>query len=44
MHVNLKKSEEGRAANLNKGESATFKGHVLGYVVGSVSVRDAELE
>lgn len=44
VHVNLKKSEEGRAANLNKGDSATFKGRVQGYVVGSVSVRDAELE
>lgn len=44
VHVNLKDSEQGRAANLNKGESATFKARVQGYVVGSVSVRDAELE
>ena len=44
VHVNLKKSEEGRAANLNKGDSATFKGRVQGFTVGSVSVRDAELE
>lgn len=44
VHVNLKKTEEGRAANLNKGDAATFKGRVQGYIVGSVSVRDAEVE
>lgn len=44
VHVNLKESEQGRAANLNKGETATFKGHVQGFIVGSVSVRDAELQ
>ena len=33
-----------RAAALNKGDSATFKGRVQGFVVGSVSIRDAELE
>ena len=32
-----------RAAALNKGDSATFKGRVQGFVVGSVSIRDAEL-
>jgi hypothetical protein len=44
VRVNLKQSEQGRAANLNKGDSATFKGRIQGYVVGSVSVSDAELE
>lgn len=43
VHVNLKKSEESRAAALDKGQRATFRGTVQGYVIGSVSVRDAEL-
>jgi hypothetical protein len=44
VHVNLKESEMARAAALNKGETATFRGRVQGYVIGSVSIRDAELE
>lgn len=41
VHVDLKKSEVSSAAALNKGDTATFRGKVLGYVLGSVSVRDA---
>lgn len=44
VHVNLKDSEMSRAAALNKGQTATFRGTVQGYVIGSVSLRDAELE
>ena len=43
VHVNLKDSEQVRAASLNKGQPATFKGRVQGFVIGSVSVRDAEI-
>jgi len=44
VHVNLKKGEESSAASLNKGEKHTFKGKVQGFIVGSVSVRDAVID
>ncbi len=44
VHVGLKKSEEGRAASLNKGETHVFKGRVQGFILGSVSIQDATVE
>lgn len=41
VHANLKDSENARASALNKGDTVTVRGRVLGYTVGSVSVRDA---
>jgi tRNA_anti-like len=44
VHVNLKESEATKAAALNKGDSATFKGTIAGFVIGSVSIREAEVQ
>lgn len=41
VHVEVKKSEEGKILAIDKGEKHAFRGRVLGMTLGSVSVRDS---